>query len=294
MSTKTKTPKNASVTAQKAWAAMPKKLKAELKKNLPNQDRDKVPTGFDCRPLDPKKQESFLPADAKYVNDHRVVKKGSKALGEGTNGYVYPVKDTGRMILKVGKSSAWNDLKTEASFHKRHNMTKLPLMTPMKEVKTSTGQYAVLKPVVIPVVEPGNVVRSKAVFTDSRLRTLRAKIIELSYRGYIFSDGFQLGVDKAGRLLQFDTGAMQHITQSKHHINNRPFMQNNEEWQGLLANLGKRLSDFGEIKRSSVLDKKYFPPSTGQHVLKTKSPTKQRSGSIPRPKQKKSSSNSCR
>ena len=256
-STKRK-PKNASVTAQKAWLQMPEKLKKELRKQLPDSDKDKAPNGFDCRPLNPKKQESFLPEDRAFVKSHNVVKikeshGRTKVIGAGTSGFVLPVSKSNRMVLKLEKEGAFDGLKTEASFHKQHRLSRLPLFTPMKEVKTSSGHYAVLKPVVKPIVEPSGIVKSQ--FTDSRLKEIRKKLINLSYRGFIFNDGLQLGIDKAGRLLQFDVGGMEHIPPSSSGINNMPFYENNREWRELLRMLGKSTSVYGKIERSSELDK---------------------------------------
>ncbi len=254
---------NASVAAQKAWALLTPAQKAVLKKRYrQDPDRDGVPTGYDCRPYDPKKQEAFLPEDQAYIKTHPIVpikRKGSRErlLGEGTNGYVLGVAGNSRVALKVGKSEAWNDLKSEARFYKKHQMSKLPLMIPLKEVKTDKGEYAVLKPIVKPIAEPGYV-KNKSAFTDQRLEELRQKIIKLSYRGYIFSDGLQLGIDKAGRLLQFDTGAMKRV-HSKSGISNKPFEENNIEWKTLLKKLGKSTSKYGKIERTTLLDHYYTP-----------------------------------
>lgn len=251
---------NASGPAQRAWAIMTPKQRAKLKKTYKQDpDKDGVPTGFDCRPHNPKKQEAFLPADQKYAYSHTSVpiKSTVKTLGEGTNGIILPVKDNKRFVVKIDKSGAWNSTKSEMAFYKKHSMSRLPLIIPQKSVKVG-NQRAVLKPVVKPVVEPGNYVKSEKIFTRSRLEQLRQDIITLSYKGFIFADGLQLGIDKSNRLLQFDTGAMKHVTPiTGSGINNKPFVENNKEWRGLLRALGKSVSEFGQIERVPILDTVY-------------------------------------
>lgn len=256
--------KNASVAAQRAWAIMTERQRNEIRKRYrQDPDKDGVPTGYDCRPYNPKKQESFLPADMEYIKSHPVVpvrRINEKAveLGSGRNGTVLKIKDNDRLVLKVGKDLAWSPIKTEANFHKKHSMEKLPLVTPLKTVKTDKGKYAIIKPMVKPILEPGNEVKNKSKFTDSRLATLRKKIIELSYKGFILDDGLQLGIDKANRILQFDIGDMVFMKPRKNSINNIPFRENNRHWKNMLEALGKSPEKYGLIARSEALDQKFM------------------------------------
>lgn len=256
--------KNASVAAQRAWAIMTERQRNEIRKRYrQDPDKDGVPTGYDCRPYNPKKQESFLPADMEYIKSHPVVpvrriNERAVELGSGRNGTVVKIKDNDRLVLKIGKDLAWSPLKSEANFHKKHDMEKLPLITPMKTVKTDKGKYALIKPTVKPLLEPGSEVKNKSKFTDARLAALKKKIIELSYKGFIFDDGLQLGLDKANRLLQFDIGDMVYMKPRKNSINNIPFRENNKHWKNMLEALGKSPEKYGLIVRSEVLDKKYI------------------------------------
>ena len=267
--------KNATVAAQRAWALLTKKQKDQLRKRYKQDpDRDNVPTGYDCRPYNPKKQESFLHADMEYIKSHPVVpvrriNERAVELGSGRNGTVVKIKDNDRLVLKIGKDLAWSPLKSEANFHKKHNMEKLPLITPMKTVKTDKGKYALIKPTVKPLLEPGSEVKNKSKFTDARLAALKKKIIELSYKGFIFDDGLQLGLDKANRLLQFDIGDMVYMKPRKNSINNIPFRENNKHWKNMLEALGKSPEKYGLIVRSEALDQKFMIKPTSKNHTKT-------------------------
>ena len=128
-------PKNASVSAQKAWAKMPSSLKKELRGQLPDHDKDKVPTGFDCRPLNKNKQESFLPDDFKYIKNKISVVPTSNIIGKGTNGIIMPVKGNKNLVVKVEKSAAWSPVDKEGEFFSKNNLDKEPLFIPTKAVK---------------------------------------------------------------------------------------------------------------------------------------------------------------
>ena len=283
-------PKNASILAQKTWNAFPAKLKRELKQNLPNHDGDRVPTGFDCRPLNKRKQESFLPEDAKYIKGKTTVTPTSNVIGRGTNGIIMPVRGNKNLIVKVERSAAWSPVDEEGEFFVKNKLFKEPLFIPTKAVNIGkSGKTGLLRPAVAPIVEPGYKIRSEneKALTNQKLKELRAKIIDLSYKGYVFADGLQLGVDKAGRILQFDIGAVKRYKPQIGKINNDPFEENDEEWGKLLWKLDKKRSTFGEIKRTPALDKKYLETQTVQKGMYYNSTSSRSSSS-----KSKSSSNS--
>lgn len=306
-------PRNASIDAQKAWAKMPEKLRKELRGQLPDHDKDKVPTGFDCRPLNKKKQESFLPEDAQYIKGKSTVTPLSNVLGTGSNGVVVPVKGNKNLIVKVERSAAWSPVDEEGEFFNKNKLEKEPLFIPTKAINIdSSRKTGLLRPAIKPIVEPGYEIRheNERALTNQKLKELRSKIVELSYKGYIFADGLQLGVDRAGRILQFDIGAIKRVKTQSGKINNEPFNENNYEWNRLLYKLDRKASTFGEIKRTPALDKKYMELQTKQKKStyattnskvsssrsSAKSSIKSKSSSIPnsiKPKSSKSGKSSC-
>ena len=92
----------ASIVAQKAWGGLSKLVKGELRKSLPDNDRDGVPNGFDCRPKNKRRQEAFLPKDAQYIESHSTIKLG-KRIGSGYCGDVHNIVGNTRLVAKVPK-----------------------------------------------------------------------------------------------------------------------------------------------------------------------------------------------
>ncbi|MDW5550737.1 hypothetical protein [Methanosarcina sp.] len=100
--------------------------------------------------------------------------------------------------------------------------------------------------------------KAPSAFTDTRLKTIRAKLIKRSYLGYMLYDRLQIGIDKDNRVLQFDTGAMKYTAPKKGQINKRPFTINNKEWLFLLKKIHKNPEKYGLIERNSRMDNYYL------------------------------------
>jgi hypothetical protein len=260
MTNNRKKPRKASVLAQKTWQGFPGILKTELRKNLLDSDKDKVPNGFDCRPLNPKKQESFLPQDQLYLNAHASVRPTKKVLGTGVVGAVSPIKGSDRLIIKMVRSYkgatdvvsnirdgkfANRELKKEANDFEKYKLDKEPLFIPTKSVNVD-GKLGLVRPKVTILTEyyPEFKVFHKELLTDARLTKLRNDLIALSYKGFVFSDGLQIGIDDAGRILLYDIG----FIQKDRPRSDRAFEVNNMHWQELLAKLGKK-GKFGPITK---------------------------------------------
>jgi hypothetical protein len=224
----TRKPKNASIQAQKAWLSMPTELKKELRKQLKDSDKDGAPDGFDCRPKNRRKQESFLPADAHIVSKLNHV-TGTKTVGTGDNGKVQKITANKNLVVKTGYDGY--SLQDEQKFFTKHKLLKEPLFSPSKAVTVGkTNTYGLLRPIVTPILDSND--KQKVKLTKTELLQLRTKIIKLSMKGYVFEDGLQLGRDRAGRILQFDYGLMYHtknITDA--------FYYNNIAWSVFLENI---------------------------------------------------------
>lgn len=271
------TSKNASVAAQRAWAIMTERQKNELRKRYrQDPDKDGVPTGFDCKPYNKKKQESFLPDDVKWIKSNKIEK--DKKLGSGMIGDVYKVKGNNNLVVKtvtkIRKSTkntspevakfAENAAKfrngafnKEMEFYEKNKMYKEPLIIPAKKVKINgTNEIGVIKPAITPIIEPSTGrIKNKQLITEKMLLDAQRKLTILSYKGYIFSDGLQLGIDRSGNLLQFDTGQMKRIINNGK-ISNAPFKHNNALWLQFIRKFDKFLN-VGPLERTAALDRKY-------------------------------------
>jgi hypothetical protein len=250
---------NASLADQKAWAMMPKNAKLRLSARLRNADGDRVPDGYDCRIRDKSRQEAFLPADQKIVGKLTSVKAG-KLISHGGAGNVSTVENLPGFVVKtpVTKKDSYysperkDGFDRERRFYKKHNLLKLPLFIPSKDV-TVNGHPAILRPAITVISEPNRIISPKITskITRHQLEDMRQKIIKLSILGYMFYDGFQIGYDKSGRLLAYDCGEMVK-TNSKD-----AFGVNNTEWLYFLtAQLGKAKTEEEAAKRYGTISRR--------------------------------------
>jgi hypothetical protein len=67
-------------------------------------------------------------------------------------------------------------------------------------------------------------------------------LVSLTRQGYAFHDGFQLGLDKAGRALVYDLGDTKRYPLSS----NIPYNTNNAKWKNLLEDLDKTPSEMAK------------------------------------------------
>jgi hypothetical protein len=254
----------ASKSAQIAWYNMPKKLKKELKKTLEDEDRDGVPNGFDCHPRDPKRQEEFLSRDLRYLNEHPKVKLG-KFLGKGCVGAVHDLKDNKNLVVKVVREyKGANDvidelkdgefgkreLKKESDDFKKYDLTHEPLFIPTRTVKIG-NKIALVRPKVKMLVEyyPHFQVKNKELVTEAALKKLRKDLIDLSYKGFVFEDGLQLGIDEIGRILMYDIGFLRKDKPGS----DRAFEVNNAHWTEFVNEFQGGISKYGKITKRKVV-----------------------------------------
>lgn len=242
--------KNASVPAQIAWAKMTPKQRSEIVKkyHLRDTDKDGVYNGFDCHPKDKRRQESFLPDELQYIEKHPVMKRGNQ-LGAGESGLVYDVKGNKKLVVKTQYYG--RPIDKEEEFFRVNKLEKEPLFIASKAVKVTTynknTEFGIVRPKVTPIMDPYGITKRSA-FTDARLKELKMKITKLSNKGFVFDDGLQLGIDSAGKLVQFDIGEMQKVDVTKPKMKELAYKRNNGQWVRLLKDLGIPISKYGEIK----------------------------------------------
>jgi hypothetical protein len=253
--------KPASTQAQKAWSKFPVSLKRELVKVLPDKDRDNVPNGFDCKPKNRRRQESFLPTDVTFLNKNTEIRVDKK-LGKGGAGDVYSIKGNRHMVVKV--PSGFEDMSltdsqrenliqrrkegivSEANVYHKLSLEQEPLFIPTKVVYVasndpySDGTVGLIRPKVMPVMDYANPVapRSLKRLTDAQYENIRLKLIDLSRKGISIGDGLQIGFDYANRPLLYDLGYIERLPADI------AFETNARQWKNFLRQTGKISQDW--------------------------------------------------
>ena len=230
----------ASIVAQKTWGGLSKLVKNELRKTLPDRDRDGVPNGFDCRPRNRRKQEQFLPADQDYLDSNPSISLGEK-LASGTHGDIYHVRGNRNLVVKVQQAGLGGELayEKESRAYKYLDLNNEPLFIPTKEVevKSQHGWQGLVRPKLAMITDQESCVSSQRLrgITDSQIESLRRKVINLSHKGFSFKDGLQIGRDVRGRLLLYDAGYFERHPEGS----NEPFYENQSQWLAFLRKIGK-------------------------------------------------------
>jgi hypothetical protein len=255
----------ASIVSQKKWGGLPIAKKNDLRKMLPDRDKDGVPDKYDCHPKNRRRQEEFTPSDTAYLESHSKLKP-SQYVASGHCGDVYLVSGNKNLVIKTPKHMLNNkkstaltsserkkylewkedDMNDEISAYKNYDLNKLPLFAPSKVINIKSDfdgkDYAcIVRPKVTPVMrhnkydEPEVDPWVKKRLTDAKLEQLRRDLIRISHLGISLEDGLQIGMDTSGRLLIYDAGRMRKYAEGS----DIPFEVNNGEWLNLLADLGK-------------------------------------------------------
>jgi hypothetical protein len=264
----------ASVTAQKKWSKFPLGLKKELGRILPDTDRDGVPNGFDCRPKNRRKQESFLAEDANYLNGNPNIKLGSM-IGTGASGDVFAVKGNKNLVVKVPKRAMSTEtemidthrgraftsvtrIEDEMARYNQLNLENEPLCIPSKMVRIQqpnllgSSMFGIVRPKVKPYIDYSNPVSQATLkkLNDTQLETIRRKLIQLSWKGIRIYDGLQIGVDRAGRPLIYDLEWIEDANTKGKSIDS-VFEANNHTWLRFLFDTGK-IRDTNNVKYGYV------------------------------------------
>ena len=245
----------ASICAQHAWGKMPLGVKKDLRKVLPDKDKDGVPNGFDCRPRNKRKQEDFDSSDARYLKSKPTIKL-KKKINAGTFGSFHTIEGNDNLGVKVPKCTldeyledgcneptssrkkqtckeCWRkgDIKKEAKNCHKSKFNEQPLLSATCAVPVSRHGMKCIG-LVRPLV--GEVTDSVAKrLTDTQLEMIRQKLIELTEQNIALDDKLQIGFTGSGRVLQFDLG---HVKKS---TDVHAFIVNTEAWKRLLERAGK-------------------------------------------------------
>jgi hypothetical protein len=246
----------ASVCAQKAWQGFPLGIKKELRRTLKDSDKDGVPNGFDCRPRNKRKQESFLPFDSTYVRSLRPSTNiiPDKYLDSGACGDVFTVKGNRNMVVKIPRGFVKNDDLDWTESYRRHQISESikelsdeydlyviydleneALFTPTELVQLGRNDLGLsgiglLRPYV-------KVLDYPRALSDKQLEMLRQQLISISRKGLVLTDGLQIGIDKSGRPLLFDLGWVAKTKPSN------AFASNSTLWRHMVERMTTRRND---------------------------------------------------
>jgi hypothetical protein len=260
------------VANQVAWSKFSIGKKQKMNKYMRDTDRDSVPDRYDCRPKNRRRQESFLPEDVAYLNSNPDIQP-EKKLGDGMTGSVYSIKGNKNMVLKAptgfypnGDTNARrkidvqccaDGIRREADIYNELNLEGETFCTPSKTVRLGLMKIKgkeVLDEEFIGLVRPKvDVIDYESTGkrpTDAQIEQIRQKLIALSNRGIMLMDGVQAGVDRAGRLLQFDLDYIE-----KTNNIDVAFKNNNDSWYIFLGDLNLNtpsgVRKYGEVSRTS-------------------------------------------
>ena len=253
----------ASIASQKKWSSLPVTQKSQLRKILPDKDKDGVPNKYDCHPKNKRRQESFLPTDAAFLNTNPEIKLGKK-IGNGAFGDIYSVANNRNLVIKVPRyfidkdnvrptdrvtllTAKLNEIDEEAKLYNNNDLNDEPLFIPTKIVDigrtdcASRSFVGLVRPKIMPLTDKTKNVnpQTRNRMTDASLIDLRKKVLDLSHKGYAIWDGLQVGMDKAGRILLYDVG----IVTKYRGKDDMVFKLNNEVWLRFLRDVG-RTNDF--------------------------------------------------
>jgi hypothetical protein len=240
----------ASICSQQKWQGFPVSKKNTLRKMLPDKDKDGVPNRYDCHPQNRMRQEGFSKEDKAYLASNPKIKRG-KFINKGSCGAVYSVQGHPDLVVKVPTARIYEDckdmsiekkyrswcghrsnLENEGSFCTDNDTNSEPFFIPTKQVVVKKCKVyncdciGLVRPRVESLGCGKNV-------TDSQIAVLHDKLVELSYKGFAFKDGLQVGKDKSGRILQFDLDSIERDTPSN------AFYYNDDAWRHFLFNVGK-------------------------------------------------------
>lgn len=215
------------------------------------------------------KRESFLPSDKEWLDTNPKIEP-DEYLGHGVQGAVYTVKNRPNMVVKVpipykysGRTPSerqkyirqgYNEIREEWEKYESLSLEDDPLIIPTKQIKITNhrvkGSFpGLVRPKVKPVAQYGSFGYK---ITDAEIEQLRQKLIALSARGIVLSDGLQVGVDRKGRIQLYDLGFIEDRTPKV------AAQKNQEQWELFLEGLGKSVIKYGMINPSGCGGAKYL------------------------------------
>ena len=213
----------------------------------------------------------FISKDKKFLSKNKIVKTDTK-LGKGDQGVVFTIKGNKDLVVKrdLDPYDAVRDetIKQEYAFYKKNKLNNEKLFAPTKETHVNNNKtIGLVHPKLKIIVSGGSKLNHPSLLTKTTLDKLRNQITILTYKGYVFPDGYQLGEDRLKRIMEYDFGGMYRVNPKNISSINRAFSINNECWQDLSDEMDRNL---GSIKRTASLDSVYFPKKENKVIPKNK------------------------
>jgi len=205
----------------------------------------------------------FEKRDKKFLAKNKSV-VAVKTVGTGTNGQVSEIQGNSNLVVKQDRSSFSrrnsDSVSSEYKFFKKYNLEKEDIFAPTKDIKVNAKKSkkssdGIIHPKLKIISTGDRGVIHPRYLTPSVLAKLKKSLTELTYKGYMFSDGLQLGEDRLKRIMDYDFGDMQKVDMKKSVNVRRCFYINNKMWRELGRDIKK---DVGYIQRNEAMDKKFL------------------------------------
>jgi hypothetical protein len=195
------------------------------------------------------RKETFLASDAAYLNT-RSIQLG-KYINTGTRGQVYALEGNDNLVIKVANGrDNLKGIQKEANDYTEMDLYSKPFFIPTKVVQLNSTDIGLVRPRVTPIFDQHGKSNGDKL-TMSQLRELRQRIIALTEEGYVLGDGLQVGVDRVGRLLLYDTDGVFRAKSGKLDF---VYYTNNNEWLRFLIKIGKLPTPHGSREYFEQLD----------------------------------------
>lgn len=208
------------------------------------------------------RKDAFEERDVAYLKSKPNIKLG-KFRGEGLYGEFREIEGNDRLGVKVPlcyfEDNRLAEVKNCKECGKKHNILREaknckkggfnnePMLTPTRIVKVKRDGRNCIG-LARPLVE---VADGNSPLTDSQIRQIRNKVLELSKKGIILHDGIQCGFTPSGRALQFDLGGV-----GKGYKITPTFYHNRNQWLDFLTII-KQLDYAAEELETSIQSVEY-------------------------------------
>lgn len=228
--------KGASIKKQEQWMNKSPAQKRRIRRQHRDIDLDGVPDPFDCQPHNPMKQEDFSLEQKNALDNMDSFTIGSR-LGNGKFGTVFTLKENPDFVVKIDnsaldidsehksiiksankkgkkyttKSKRGSSMADEMKLFKQNNLKDVEMVSPSKakmvDIPSEFGTYrtlGIIRPKLEVIMEHSQITNPSKV-SKSMLEDIRKNMNSLGSNYLGLQDSLQIGIDKKGNPLIFDT-----------------------------------------------------------------------------------------